>query len=119
MPGLVKPLGFLLAIGIAVAAQAGNWTVADPQFGDGGTDAFYSWTTSVPKGAPHIVRRAAFAAKASLVEAGVSERVLYTSRGGPDGRKPIIVSGGVYLPKGTPPTGGWPVIAWAHGTVGF
>jgi pimeloyl-ACP methyl ester carboxylesterase len=119
MRNLLKPLGFLLVAVLAVSAEAGNWTVADPQYGDGGTDAFYSWATSIPKGAPRIVRRMPFAPEMSLVEAGVSERMLYTSRGGPDGRKPIIVSGGIYLPKGQPPSRGWPVIAWAHGTVGF
>jgi pimeloyl-ACP methyl ester carboxylesterase len=119
MYNFLKPLVCLLAFAVAVPAAAGNWTVADPQFGDGGTDAFYDWTTSVPKGTPRVVRHTPFRPEMSLVEAGVSERVLYTSRGGPDGRKPIIVSGGVYLPKGKPPAGGWPVIAWAHGTVGF
>lgn len=24
----------------------------------------------------------------------------------------------VFVPKGTPPAGGWPIVAWAHGTVG-
>uniref|UniRef100_UPI003D8D5717 alpha/beta hydrolase family protein n=1 Tax=Gordonia sp. B7-2 TaxID=3420932 RepID=UPI003D8D5717 len=28
-------------------------------------------------------------------------------------------TGAVFLPKGTPPRGGWPVISWAHGTVGM
>lgn len=28
------------------------------------------------------------------------------------------VSGAVFLPPGAPPAGGWPVIGWAHGTVG-
>jgi hypothetical protein len=29
-----------------------------------------------------------------------------------------VVSGAVFVPKGTPPILGWPVISWAHGTVG-
>ena len=28
-------------------------------------------------------------------------------------------TGTVFLPKGTPPRGGWPVISWAHGTSGL
>lgn len=28
-------------------------------------------------------------------------------------------TGAVFLPKGKPPVGGWPVLAWAHGTVGL
>jgi pimeloyl-ACP methyl ester carboxylesterase len=33
--------------------------------------------------------------------------------------EPIVVSGTVSVPKGTPPDGGWPVISWAHGTTGY
>ncbi|MFI9722133.1 alpha/beta hydrolase family protein [Streptomyces sp. NPDC052396] len=42
--------------------------------------------------------------------------VLYhsaTSRGAD-----TAVSGTLLLPNGTPPTGGWPVVSWAHGTTG-
>ncbi len=30
----------------------------------------------------------------------------------------IAVSGAVFQPAGSPPDGGWPVVAWAHGTIG-
>lgn len=32
--------------------------------------------------------------------------------------RPDLVSGAVFVPHGTPPPGGWPVVSWAHGTVG-
>ncbi|MEU8896714.1 lipase family protein [Nocardia sp. NPDC048505] len=35
------------------------------------------------------------------------------------GDAPTTASAAVYFPPGTPPPGGWPVIAWAHGTVGL
>jgi pimeloyl-ACP methyl ester carboxylesterase len=92
---------------------------ADPLVGDGGTGEFYQWDKPVPRGGPRIVRHAALAADKALAEASVNERVLYSSIGGADGKQPIIVSAAVYVPKGKPPRGGWPVIAWAHGTVGF
>ncbi|WP_165960356.1 alpha/beta hydrolase family protein [Actinocrispum wychmicini] len=44
-------------------------------------------------------------------------RVQYTShnvRG-----RPSVVSGAVFVPTGRTPRGGWPVVAWAHGTVGI
>jgi pimeloyl-ACP methyl ester carboxylesterase len=34
------------------------------------------------------------------------------------GKAKVSVSGVLYLPKGQAPAGGWPLIAWAHGTVG-
>src|SRR5262249_39965868 len=45
-------------------------------------------------------------------------RILYSSTDGLTGRSPVAVSGALFLPRGTPPEGGWPLIAWAHGTVG-
>ncbi|WP_165952366.1 lipase family protein [Kribbella albertanoniae] len=34
-----------------------------------------------------------------------------------DGRR-IAVSGAVFIPRGNAPKAGWPVVSWAHGTVG-
>lgn len=45
-------------------------------------------------------------------------RVLYRSTFGDTGA-PTVVSGSVFTPKGTPPPGGWPVVAIGHGTVGI
>ncbi|QCB51706.1 lipase [Rhodococcus sp. PAMC28707] len=36
---------------------------------------------------------------------------------GPTGR-PALSSGTVFVPNGRAPAGGWPIISWAHGTVG-
>ncbi|MFI5660631.1 lipase family protein [Streptomyces sp. NPDC051684] len=47
---------------------------------------------------------------------GEALRVRYRSTA-QDG-SPDTVSGMVYLPKGRAPHGGWPVVAWDHGTVG-
>lgn len=52
----------------------------------------------------------------SLTHAGQRYLLTYRSRG-PHG-EPIVTSGYVLLPKGQPPKGGWPVLAWAHGTTG-
>lgn len=45
-------------------------------------------------------------------------RILYTSTDGINPQQKTPVSGVVYLPAGKPPTDGWPVMAWAHGTRG-
>lgn len=44
-------------------------------------------------------------------------RVLYESRDS-NGRS-IEVAGLVFVPNGPPPEGGWPVVAWAHGSWGL
>ena len=33
--------------------------------------------------------------------------------------RPAISTSAVFLPHGTPPPGGWPLVAWAHGTTGL
>ncbi|MQY03181.1 lipase family protein [Actinomadura macrotermitis] len=48
---------------------------------------------------------------------GSAQRVTYTTTG-PDG-KAAPSTGAVFVPKGTPPRGGWPVLSWTHGTVGI
>lgn len=52
----------------------------------------------------------------SLTHAGRRYLITYRSRGVHG--EPIVASGYVLLPKGQPPEGGWPVLAWAHGTTG-
>jgi dipeptidyl aminopeptidase/acylaminoacyl peptidase len=50
--------------------------------------------------------------------AGASaHRVLYRSTA-LDGR-PIAVSGVIIIPAGQPPAGGWPIVPWAHPTIGI
>ncbi len=44
-------------------------------------------------------------------------RVTYESTSGIDGT-PTLVSGTVFSPKGKPPPGGWPIVAFGHGSTG-
>lgn len=53
----------------------------------------------------------------SLTGAGPAFRVLYSSVDQHD--QPAVSTGAVFLPPGPAPQGGFPVIAWAHGTVGL
>ena len=53
----------------------------------------------------------------SLAGAGTAYRVLYSTVDQHD--QPAVSTGAVFLPPGRAPEGGFPVIAWAHGTVGL
>jgi hypothetical protein len=54
----------------------------------------------------------------ALVAIGAHEwRIWYAERSGV-GNRPVVVSGMVIEPAGSPPPGGWRVVAWAHGTTG-
>lgn len=46
-----------------------------------------------------------------------ASRVTYWSTGPLN--QPALSTGAVFVPPGEPPPGGWPVVSWAHGTVGI
>lgn len=48
----------------------------------------------------------------------VAARITYVSTSGIDGSRQDV-SGVVFVPAGTPPEGGWPVIAYGHATTGI
>jgi hypothetical protein len=89
----------------------------DSRTGDGGTGAFYQ--APAPKGpAGQLIRSEPLDRALAPKAAAQSLRMLYSSTNGFGSRRPIATSGAVYLPRGDAPAGGWPVIAWAHGTTG-
>ncbi|MDO3648798.1 alpha/beta hydrolase [Nocardia mangyaensis] len=68
-------------------------------------------------GAGSVVGVEALSAAATLPGSARAERLLYRSTTAGD--QPTTTSAAVYFPPGAAPEGGWPVIAWAHGTVGL
>lgn len=50
---------------------------------------------------------------------GSAYRMAYRSTNAQDRTRLVAVSAEVMIPQGTPPAGGWPVLAWAHGTSGI
>jgi acetyl esterase/lipase len=89
---------FLVAFAPVASAQTPFYRVA-PQELDG------------PAGS--IIRRAPMLQAPAYISAW---RVLYRSRGLRG--EPIAVSGIIIAPKGAPPPGGRPIVAWAHPTTG-
>jgi pimeloyl-ACP methyl ester carboxylesterase len=119
MPSTTSKWFPMLAIAIATTFVTSPIYAGSPAIpGDGGVPAFYSWTEKVPSAPGQMLRTEPLTPDQSLAEAGQNIRILYTSTDGIDNRTPIVVSGALFVPKGTPPQGGWPLMAWAHGTVG-
>jgi len=82
-----------------------------------GVPAFYTPPHPLPAGAPGTLLRAQRVRDVPGVPGDATVwRILYRSRSiyGAD----IAVSGYVVIPPGPAPRGGFPVIAWAHGTTG-
>lgn len=102
--------------GIAGAAQV---PAPDPAQGDGGVPPFYTWTDDIPALPGRMLRIEPLDLARGLSAAAEQFRILYTSTDGIDGKTPVVVSGAYFAPKGNPPAGGWPLVAWAHGTTGI
>jgi pimeloyl-ACP methyl ester carboxylesterase len=109
---------FAAIAGAARAADAESVPAPDLLQGDGRVSAFYTWTGTIPPKPGTLLRSEPLPAVLGLPEASEQRRILYTSTDGAGGKLPVVVSGALFLPKGTPPPGGWPLVAWAHGTVG-
>lgn len=79
--------------------------------------ALYPVPSPLPKAKPGTVISAhPFTGGSALSTASDNTFVLYHTVS-PTG-KDVAVSGVISIPKGAPPSGGWPIISWAHGTTG-
>ncbi len=88
--------------------------VAEVESFDGPVDDFYEVPDAIPPGEPgDLIRTMPIEAPAG--EAGL--RVMYRSTDAEGHDR--AVTGVVYYPTGDPPEGGWPIVAWAHGTSGL
>jgi pimeloyl-ACP methyl ester carboxylesterase len=113
-------LAGLLAVALSASlAHAAQVPAPDPSQGDGGVSPFYTWTGDIPGTPGLMLRTEPLDPSLGLAMAVEQVRILYTSTNGMDGKSPVVVSGTYFVPKGTPPAGGWPLVAWAHGTTGI
>ena len=99
--------------GAPAAAPLARGTPAGVRAGPPG-DAFYQPPSPLPPGKPGTV---IWATPIGGPGDSVGFKVLYHSRSARD--RDIAVSGLVFAPKGSPPRGGRPLLAYAHGTTGL
>ena len=90
-----------------------------PSVGDGGVTSFYVWNAALPKQPGEMLRQEPLPESQRQPAAAQSLRILYSSTDGIGNQARIAVSGTMYIPRGTMPAGGWPIVAWAHGTTGI
>jgi hypothetical protein len=89
-----------------------------PVAGDRVLSPFYAWTAALPARPGVMLRSEAMPAQPEFTAAGSQMRILYTSTDARWNSGVLPVSGALDLPKGEPPRGGWPLVAWGHGTLG-
>lgn len=107
-------LSGLVAGGLAIALLPSANVGATPP--PAGLPAFYGVpaTSKWPSKAPGTYLKSEKVSVAGLT--GTAWRVMYVSQA--DKSRAVPVTGYVVVPSGTAPTGGWPVVAWSHGTNG-
>lgn len=108
-------LSFAAFSGMAAQTPYGPGTGADGT--DGRVSPFYTWSAALPKPGT-MLREEPLPMPLGLGGTRAQYRILYSSTDGITGSGGVAVSGALFVPEGTPPPGGWPVVAWAHGTIG-
>ena len=120
----------LLVAGLALAVMGLMPSCAAVRM-DGSGDASAAIATPLATQPPavgdaQLAARGALASEAALPppgsvtaeELGAAASAVYFSTSGVSGAR-TEVSGTFFVPAGTPPPEGWPVVAWAHGTTGI
>lgn len=115
--GAAAVFALLLLSSCASLAPAGRLPTG-PDAGDQALSPFYRWDGPLPARPGVMLREEAQPAQAEIDAAASARRILYTSTDVRWGSGQVPVSGTLYLPQGTAPAGGWPLVAWAHGTLG-
>lgn len=118
-PAVVR-FGAVAALCLVVSSHAkGAELPVGPDVGDMALSPFYRWSGPVPDTPGTLLKQEAMAGQEDMPAASAAIRILYSSRDERWGSGPIPVSGTLFLPAGEPPAGGWPLLAWAHGTLGI
>lgn len=118
----VAVLPMLALIGLGVlhpqAARAGQLPTGAVA-GDMDLSPFYRWTSALPNKPGALLREEPMREQAEINAASKALRIFYTSEDVRWMSGEVPVSGVLYIPKGKAPAGGWPLLAWAHGTLGI
>jgi hypothetical protein len=114
----------VLVVAIMMSPGAASQVCAESQLpvglkaGDQDLSPFYRWNEPLPESPGVMLRQEPMRSQPEITGADVAKRILYTSMDLRWHAGILPVSGTLYLPKGEPPIGGWPLVAWAHGTLG-
>ena len=111
---LTRTVAAAMWIIVVIAGPAGSAQAAVPDWS--GLDATHYEGPVAPQGGT-LISEVPLDPTLSVAGAGGAYRILYSTRDQHD--QPAVSTAVVFTPKGPPPAGGWPTIAWAHGTVGL
>ncbi len=112
-------LGFALTVVSSLISAAVEKSVKTASLGDSYIGEFYEADDVSSKAPGVLLRQESLDEHQSLNRAAENIRLLYTSTEGLFAEDPVAVSGALFIPRGIAPEGGWPLLGWAHGTVGI
>src|SRR6476660_6767571 len=99
-----------VVVGLAAStARADSLLPVGPKVGDQNLSPFYRWSETLPESPGVMLRKEPMLAQPEITSAALAERILYTSSDLRWHAGIVPVSGTLYLPKGEPPAGGWPL----------
>lgn len=104
---------------VATSVGMGGTVPVGPTAGDMQLSTFYRWPEAMPERPGALLRSEPMSVQAQMPAAGQALRLLYSSLDERWHSGLVAVSGALYLPMGKPPADGWPLLAWAHGTLGI
>ena len=87
--------------------------------GDMDLSPFYRWQDPMPTAPGVLLRSETLKAQERVPAAAQTIRMLYSSTDQRWNSGQVPVSGTLFLPTGPAPAEGWPLLAWAHGTLGI
>lgn len=120
MLALKKFIPLLFAVStMSLDAASPAHSIPDTRFGDQYLSPFYLWDKVIPEKSGQLLRYEPLDQGIRIAESDQQYRILFSSTNGLDSKTGTVVSGSLFIPKGTPPKGGWPVLVWGHGTVGL
>lgn len=90
-----------------------------PAAGDMDLAPFYRWHGEMPASPGTPLRSEALPVQKQIPAGAHAIRILYSSTDKRWNSGLLAVSGTLFLPSTQPPPGGWPLLSWAHGTLGI
>ncbi|GJF09694.1 lipase [Mycolicibacterium cyprinidarum] len=103
---VVLALAALVSNPVSAAAAAPAWSGLDAR----------SFSAAIPPSGA-LIEAVPLDPALSVAGAGEAYRILYSTID--QHGRPAVSTAAVFTPNAAPPADGWPVIAWAHGTVGL
>ncbi|MCG6538546.1 alpha/beta hydrolase [Pseudomonas sp. KSR10] len=116
---ILAHIGLCASIVVLPNVMTANELPVGPSAGDMDLSPFYRWQDEMPASPGAALRSETLQPQKEIPAASEAIRILYSSTDQRWQSGLVPVSGTLFLPAAPPPSEGWPLLAWAHGTLGI